>query len=82
MFVIEQTIDEGQVQGVEPVVQMLLANTSTQAFFSPDPEGVDLIGTTLSSTEHYDTTTFNLPSLNCWLRACCLVNGSRLLLLG
>jgi hypothetical protein len=70
MFVIVQTIDEGQVQGVEPVVQMLLANTSIQAFFSPDPEGVDLIRTTLISTVHYDTTTLNLPSLHCWLRAC------------
>jgi hypothetical protein len=58
-----------QVQGMEPVVQALLANTSTQAFFSPDPKDADLIRVTLSSTVRYGVTTLDLPSLHCWLRA-------------
>jgi hypothetical protein len=36
MFVLVQSLSMmRQVQGMEPVVQALLANTSTQAFFSP-----------------------------------------------
>jgi hypothetical protein len=51
------------------VVQSLLANTSTQAFFSPDPEDADLIRAALSATVRYGETTLDLPTLNCWLRA-------------
>ena len=51
------------------VVQALLANTSTQAFFSPDPEDADLIRATLSSTVRYGAMPTDLPSLNCWLGA-------------
>jgi hypothetical protein len=47
----------------------LLGNTSTQAFFLPDPEDADLIRATLSSTARYGATTRDLPSLHCWLRA-------------
>ncbi len=58
-----------KVEGMEPVVQALLANTSTQMFFSPDPEDADLIRATLSSTVRYGDMTLDLPSLQCWLRA-------------
>jgi hypothetical protein len=58
-----------QVEGMEVVVQGLLANTSTQMFFSPDPEDADLIRATLNSTVRYGDMTLDLPSLNCWLRA-------------
>jgi hypothetical protein len=50
-------------------VQALLANTSTQAFFSPDPEDADLIRATLSASMRYGATTLDLPSLEAWLRA-------------
>ena len=70
MFVLVQSLSMiRQMQGMEPVVQALLANTSTQAFFSPDPDDADLIRATLSSTVRYGATTLDLPSLNCWLRA-------------
>ena len=58
-----------RVEGFEPVVQSLLANTSTQAFFSPDPEDADLIRAALSATVRYGATTLDLPTLSCWLRA-------------
>ncbi len=70
MFVLVQSLSMmRQIEGLEPVVQALLANTSTQAFFSPDPEDADLIRATLSSTVRYGATTLDLPSLHCWLRA-------------
>ena len=55
--------------GIVPVVQALLANTSTQMFFSPDPEDADLIRATLNSSLRYGAMTLDLPSLQCWLRA-------------
>jgi hypothetical protein len=58
-----------KVEGMEPVVQALLANTSTQIFFSPDPEDADMIRAALSSTVRYGNMTLDLPSLQCWLRA-------------
>ncbi len=70
MFVLAQSLSMlRQMEGMESVVQALLANTSTQAFFSPDPEDADLIRATLSSTVRYGATTLDLPSLHCWLRA-------------
>ena len=49
MLVLAQSLSMmRRVEGFEPVVQALLANTSTQAFFSPDPEDADLIRATLS----------------------------------
>lgn len=70
MFILVQSLSMmRKVEGLETVVQALLANTSTQAFFSPDPEDADLIRATLSSTVRYGPMTFDLPSLNCWLRA-------------
>ena len=70
MFVLAQSLSMmRQVEGMEVVVQGLLANTSTQTFFSPDPEDADLIRATLNSTVRYGDMTLDLPSLNCWLRA-------------
>ncbi len=57
-----------EVEGFESVVKGLLANTSTQAFFSPDPEDADLIRATLNLTTRYGDTTLDLPSLRAWLR--------------
>jgi hypothetical protein len=70
MFVLAQSLSMmRKVEGFEPVVQALLANTSTQTFFSPDPEDADLIRDTLSSSVRYGNMTLDLPSLQCWLRA-------------
>jgi hypothetical protein len=70
MFVLAQSLSMmRQVEGMEPVVEALLANTSTQMFFSPDPEDADLIRATLNSTVRYGPMTLDLPSLQCWLRA-------------
>jgi hypothetical protein len=70
MFVLAQSLSMLKtIEGFEPVVQALLANTSTQAFFSPDPEDAILIRDTLSSTARFGITTLDLPTLHCWLRA-------------
>ncbi len=70
MFVLAQSLSMmRQVEGMETVVQGMLANTSTQMFFSPDPEDADLIRATLNSTMRYGDMTLDLPSLHCWLRA-------------
>jgi hypothetical protein len=70
IFVLAQSLSLlRRVEGFEPVVQALLANTSTQAFFSPDPEDADLVRATLSSTVRYGPTTLDIPSLQAWLRA-------------
>jgi hypothetical protein len=70
MFVMAQSLSMmRKVEGFEPVVQAMLANTSTQAFFSPDPEDADLIRATLSSSVRYGNMTLDLPSLQYWLRA-------------
>jgi hypothetical protein len=70
MFVLAQSLSMmRKVEGFEPVVQALLANTSTQTFFSPDPEDALLIRDTLTSTARFGITTLDLPTLHCWLRA-------------
>jgi hypothetical protein len=70
MFVLAQSLSMlRRVEGFETVVQALLANTSTQAFFSPDPEDADLIRATLSASMRYGAATLDLPSLQAWLRA-------------
>ncbi|MFH1633920.1 MAG: type IV secretory system conjugative DNA transfer family protein, partial [Chloroflexota bacterium] len=70
MFVLVQSLSMmRRVEGFESVVQALLANTSTQAFFSPDPEDADLIRATLSSSVRYGDMTLDLPTLHAWLRA-------------
>ena len=70
MFVLTQSLSMmRRADGFEAVVQSLLANTSTQMFFSPDPEDADLIRATLSSSLRYGAVTLDLPSLQCWLRA-------------
>ena len=54
MFVLAQSLSMlRRVEGFEQVVQALLANTSTQAFFSPDPEDADLMRATLSASVRY-----------------------------
>jgi hypothetical protein len=70
MFVLAQSLSMmRRVEGFEPVVQALLANTSTQAFFSPDPEDAEIIRDTLNATARFGITTLDLPTLTCWLRA-------------
>jgi len=70
MFVLAQSLSMlRREEGFEQVVQALLANTSTQAFFSPDPEDADLMRATLSANLRYGATTLDLPSLQAWLRA-------------
>ena len=70
MFVLAQSLSMmRRVEGFEPVVQALLANTSTQAFFSPDPEDAEIIRDTLNATARFGITTQDLPTLTCWLRA-------------
>lgn len=70
MFVLVQSLSMmRRVEGFEVVVQALLANTSTQMFFSPDPEDADTIRAALNSTLRYGDMTLDLPTLNCWLRA-------------
>ena len=54
---------------MEALVQSLLANTSTQAFFSPDPDDADTIRAILSSSHRYGDITLDLPTLQCWIRA-------------
>ena len=69
-FILSQSLSMmRKAEGFEPVVQALLANTSTQAFFSPDPEDADLIRATLSMGVRYGETTLDQPNLQCWLRA-------------
>lgn len=69
MFVLAQSLAMlRRVAGFDAVVQALLANTSTQAFFSPDPEDADLMRATLSASLRYGATTVDLPSLQAWLR--------------
>lgn len=70
MFVLSQSLAMmRKIEGMEAVVQSLLANTSTQAFFSPDPEDADTIRAILSSSHRYGDITLDLPTLHCWLRA-------------
>ncbi|MEJ2708925.1 MAG: type IV secretory system conjugative DNA transfer family protein [Anaerolineales bacterium] len=70
LFVLAQSLSLlRRMEGFEPVVQALLANTSTQAFFSPDPEDADLVRGVLSSTVRYGPTTLDLPTRQAWLRA-------------
>lgn len=70
MFVLSQSLAMmRKMEGFDAVVQSLLANTSTQAFFSPDPEDADLIRAALSASVRYGSLTLDLPTLTCWLRA-------------
>jgi hypothetical protein len=70
MFVLTQSLTMmRQIDGFGPVVQALLANTSTQAFFSADPDDAEIIHSTLNTTARFGFTTLDLPTLQCWLRA-------------
>jgi hypothetical protein len=70
MFVLTQSLQMmRKTENMEALVQSLLANTSTQAFFSPDPDDADTIRAILSSSHRYGDMTLDLPTLQCWLRA-------------
>jgi hypothetical protein len=70
MFVLTQSLEMmRKIEILKPLVQSLLANTSTQAFFSPDPDDADTIQSILSSSHRYGDITLDLPTLQCWLRA-------------
>ena len=70
MFVLTQSLAMmRKIEIMKPLVQSLLANTSTQAFFSPDPDDADTIRAILSSSHRYGDITLDLPTLQCWLRA-------------
>ena len=70
MFILTQSLSMlRRVEGFDAVVQALLANTSTQMFFSPDPEDADIIRDTLNASARYGALTLDLPTLQCWLRA-------------
>jgi hypothetical protein len=70
MFILVQSLSMmRRAEGFEAVVQALLANTSTQAYFSPDPEDADTIRAALNATARYGPMTLDLPTLQCWLRA-------------
>jgi hypothetical protein len=70
MFVLAQSLSLlRKIEGFEPVVQSLLANTSAQMFFSPGAEDAELVRAALSLDERYGPTTIDIPSLQAWLRA-------------
>jgi hypothetical protein len=70
MFVLTQSLElMRKIEIMKPLVQSLLTNTSTQAFFSPDPDDADTIRAILSSSHRYGDITLDLPTLQCWLRA-------------
>lgn len=70
MFVLTQSLEMmRKIEIMKPFVQSLLTNTSTQAFFSPDPDDADTIRAMLSSSHRYGDITLDLPTLQCWLRA-------------
>lgn len=70
MIVLTQSLEMmRKTENMEALVQSLLANTSTQAFFSPDPDDADTIRAILSSSHRYGNITLDLPTLQCWIRA-------------
>lgn len=70
LFVLAQSLSlMRKIEGLDAVVESLLANTSTQAFFTPSPEDMETVRDTLSLESRYGKTTLDLPTLNCWLRA-------------
>jgi len=52
-----------------PVVQALLANTSTQMVFSFDPDDREVIERLVRPSLRYGQVLDDLPTLTCWLRA-------------
>ena len=70
VFVLTQSLTMlRKIEGFEPVVQALLANTSTQMFFSPDPDDRDTVERVLERLLRYGAAPDALPTLTCWLRA-------------
>ena len=58
-----------KIEGLDVVVQAMLANSSTQAFFTPSTEDADMIRDTLNLDIRYGKSTLDLTTLVCWLRA-------------
>ena len=70
IFVLAQSLSLlRQIEGFGPVVQALLANTSAQMFFSPDPDDAYIIRDMLNLPARYGSTTADIPTLHAWLRA-------------
>ncbi len=70
IFVLTQSLSMlRQMEEFGPVVQALLANTSTQMIFSFDPDDRETIERLLRHDLRYGRTLDDLPNLVCWLRA-------------
>lgn len=70
MFVLLQSMSlMRKIEEMDAVVEALLANTSTQAFFTPSPEDAQTVRDMISSELRYGKVTPDLPTLVCWLRA-------------
>jgi hypothetical protein len=70
MFVLLQSMSlMRKIPEMDTVVEALLANTSTQAFFSPGPDDAQTVRDAISSVMRYGNITPDLPTLECWLRA-------------
>ena len=70
MFVLLQSMSlMRKIDEMDAVVEALLANTSTQAFFSPSPDDALIIRDTLNAAIRYGNITTDLKTLQCWLRA-------------
>lgn len=70
LFVLAQSLALlRQVEGFEALAAALWANTSAQAFFSPDPEDAEALRAATGASARYGPMTLDLPALHCWLRA-------------
>lgn len=70
VFVLAQSLSMmRKIEGLDVVVQAMLANSSTQAFFTPSTEDAELIRDTLNLDIRYGKSTLDLTTLVCWLRA-------------
>jgi len=70
LFVLAQSLAMMRaIPEFEPVVQALLANTSTRFFFSPDPGDLDDIEAVLGKEMRYGPSPASLPSLVGYLHA-------------
>jgi hypothetical protein len=58
-----------EIEDFRPAVQALLASSSTQAFFSPDPSDAEEIRRMLAADLRYGAHTLDLPARTAWLRA-------------
>ena len=58
-----------ELEDFRPAIQALLASSSTQAFFSPDPSDAEEIRRILGADLRYGPHTLDLPARTAWLRA-------------